>query len=363
MARTLLRPTSGGDAIVASLVLYNPVVTAAVVAFVGGGGRPIAVWVRSLAIADVVAVQCIGVVVLVGAVTSALRRRRGQTPSRGSLTRSFLLSCAVTPFALPLGFAAGGAVSRAMGLPFHAPDLGAYRLAVGVGLVISGAFFGLRSRSEAKDAVVAAAAKIRELENKNLEAQLAALTAEMNPHLLFNALNTVASLIRTDPERAEETVVQLSALYRGILRSCRTTTHTLADELSLCRAYLDVERARFGDRLRVETHVDDDVDRRTTVPVLLLQPFVENAVKHGIAPRAKGGTVRLSIAQRDDQLVASVVDDGVGLGASRDVGAGRAILNCRERLSLAYGDAARVELAPCTSGGTSVSVSLPLAGT
>lgn len=178
--------------------------------------------------------------------------------------------------------------------------------------------------------------------------------------MLFNALNTIASLVHEDPDRAEETVVELAELYRGILRSSGAATHALSDEIRLCQAYLRVERARFGERLDVEVDVDARVDAGAVrVPVLLLQPLVENAVKHGISPRARGGKVAVRIARDGARILAAVEDDGVGLGASPAKGAGRALANCHDRLRLAYGDAAALAIAPRARGGTRAELSFP----
>jgi LytS/YehU family sensor histidine kinase len=274
---------------------------------------------------------------------------------------TLVVSALAMPVALPLAFAVGELVAHALGRHVESATFRSYRIGLAFGLVFMTLFFFRRSRAEAREAALSAEARIRELENKRLEAQLAALTAEMNPHLLFNALNTVAALIPESPARAEEVVLQLAALYRGVLASSRKATHPLGDELGLCRAYLDVERARFGDRLDVRLDVDEDVDvRAIEVPVLLLQPFVENAVKHGLSQRARGGSVRLSVRAAADSLESIVEDDGVGLGASTSAGAGTAIANCRARLALTYGGRARLDVEPRAGGGTRVTVTIPL---
>jgi LytS/YehU family sensor histidine kinase len=153
--------------------------------------------------------------------------------------------------------------------------------------------------------------------------------------------------------------VKLAELYRGILRACGATTHALADEIRLCDAYLHVEKVRFGDRLEVKIDLTRSVDPKTPVPVLILQPFVENAVKHGVAPKIAGGTVSLLVRREGDTLRATIEDDGVGLGGSPVQGAGRALANCRERLARSFNHAGRVELA-ARDGGTRVTVEMPV---
>ena len=121
----------------------------------------------------------------------------------------------------------------------------------------------------------------RELVELAATAQLAALRAQINPHLLFNSLNSIAQLIRTDPDRAEACVERLAEMFRYVLRHREEDFVPLADELEMARAYLDIEHARFGDRLRLETHIDSP-SLHQLIPSLVLQPLVENAVKHGL---------------------------------------------------------------------------------
>ena len=128
-------------------------------------------------------------------------------------------------------------------------------------------------------------------------AQLAALQARMNPHFLFNALNTVASLVRSDPPAAERVVENLSDVLRQTLRRSAGTIGTVDDELEYVRAYLTLEQERWGNRLRVEWDVDDDA-RALPLPPLVLQPLVENALKHGIGARLAGGTIRITDPRR-----------------------------------------------------------------
>src|SRR5262245_58258529 len=122
----------------------------------------------------------------------------------------------------------------------------------------------------------------RELTELAATAQLAALRAQINPHFLFNSLNSIAQLIRSDPDKAEACVERLADIFRYILRRAEKEFVPLAEELEMTQAYLDIERARFGERLRVETHVDPR-SLRPLIPNLILQPLVENAVKHGLS--------------------------------------------------------------------------------
>jgi hypothetical protein len=197
------------------------------------------------------------------------------------------------------------------------------------------------------------------------EAELRALRSQMNPHFLFNALTTIGYLIQTAPERALETLMRLTALLRAVLRSESEFT-TLGREMELVESYLDIERARFEHRLRVRLDVPAAL-KRLRVPPLLLQPVVENAVKHGIAPERRGGEVTITARlDRDDRdalmLVLVVHDSGAGASAEelrrgRDLGVG--LTNIERRLACHYGDAARLSIVTAPNAGTTVEIHLP----
>jgi len=203
--------------------------------------------------------------------------------------------------------------------------------------------------------------RAEELEKERLQAMLTQLKDQMNPHFLFNTLNTVASLIPQDPSKAEQVVVKLSALYQGVLASTRKTLHPLSKELEFCRDYLDIEKARFGRRLRaIVGRPQGAGGSRALVPVLLLQPLVENAVKHGLTSRAGGGRLWVTAKVRDGGLSLVVEDDGVGFGKSPYSGSGTALENCRKRLELAYGAKGSLRVLPRKGGGTRIEVLMPL---
>jgi two-component system LytT family sensor kinase len=195
------------------------------------------------------------------------------------------------------------------------------------------------------------------------EAELRALRAQINPHFLFNALTTIGYLIQTSPGRALDTLLRLTSLLRGVLRSESEFT-TLGREIALVEAYLDIERARFEDRLRVRLAVPAAL-KSLRVPPLLLQPLVENAVKHGIAPELRGGEVTVTAElARDDRLGLVLVVHDSGAGASvddlkrgRDLGLG--LTNIERRLACHYGDAARLSIASAPGAGTTVEIHMP----
>jgi two-component system, LytTR family, sensor kinase len=204
-------------------------------------------------------------------------------------------------------------------------------------------------------------ARIHRLREAQLSrAQLHALRAQVRPHFLFNALNAVTALIRDDPATAERMVTGLGALLRRSLDSDGAVEVPLREELDLAESYLDIERARFADRLTVRWHVDPAaLDAR--VPPLVLQPLAENAVRHGLWPRAAPGTVVVTARREHDELVLTVEDDGVGLPdrATARRGAGIGVANLTARLAQLYGARGRLALTPRAGGGTTATVVLP----
>jgi two-component system LytT family sensor kinase len=211
--------------------------------------------------------------------------------------------------------------------------------------------------------------EIREREMGRLatEAELRALRAQINPHFLFNALTTIGYLIQTAPPRALQTLLRLTSLLRGVLKSEGEFT-TLGRELDVIEAYLDIERARFEQRLRVTFDVPPKL-RHVRVPAFVLQPIVENAVRHGVAPRADGGDVsiiariepgiprRLSISVRDTGAGASL--DALRQGRERGVG----LRNVERRLQGRYGSAASLSIDSTPGAGTIVLLRMPIAVT
>ena len=202
----------------------------------------------------------------------------------------------------------------------------------------------------------------RQLTELAATAQLAALRAQINPHFLFNSLNSIAQLIHADPDAAERCVERLADMFRYILRRAEKEFVPLADELEMTQAYLDIERARFGDRLRVETSVDPR-SLRQLIPNLILQPLVENAIKHGLSLKRGAGTIRIDAAVSDGHLELAVADDGLGMGGpalaavyERGIG----LRNLRDRLSRLYGPSHLPEITSAPGSGTRVRLHLPV---
>jgi two-component system sensor histidine kinase AlgZ len=189
-----------------------------------------------------------------------------------------------------------------------------------------------------------------------LRAQIESLQARVNPHFLFNALNTVASLVEDDPERAVEAIERLSALLRNSLEGAREDRVALRRELEAVRGYLALEGLRFGTRLRHEVVVEAGLEG-VLVPPFVLQPLVENAVKHGIASRREGGSVRVSVTGDDRAVRLVVEDDGPGQSQGPGTRSGNEML--RQRLVLLYGAAATFQAGPGVDGGFRVEVTIP----
>ena len=193
------------------------------------------------------------------------------------------------------------------------------------------------------------------------QAQLQVLRYQLNPHFLFNTLNAISTLVLDrDTATANRMVQRLSAFLRHSLDGDPSQHVTLDQELAALDLYLGIESVRFAERLKVEREIAADC-RAALVPGLLLQPLVENAVKHAVARRVEGGTLRLRARHAGGRLLLSVADDGPGpeSGESRPSGCGVGLSNTRERLRLLYGAEQSFEVARRTGGGWEVQLSLP----
>ncbi len=190
------------------------------------------------------------------------------------------------------------------------------------------------------------------------QAQLRALRMQLNPHFLFNALNTIAMLVRKeDGHAAVRMLAGLSDLLRYALDDDAADEVPLAGELAFLDRYLAIERTRFGDRLRVTVDVDAHV-LDALVPNLILQPLVENAVRYGVAPRAAGGAICISASRTGSELVLAVSDDGPGLADEASMSAGVGLTNTRERLARLYGVTGTLAIANA-SAGVVVRITIP----
>ena len=235
------------------------------------------------------------------------------------------------------------------------PDLTFYVAIAFVSMVRAYANYMRARVSSAQDRAVA-------LERRLAEAQLNNLKAQLQPHFLFNALNTISSLTESDPGLARRLMARLGDLLRVSLAHTSRPLVTLGEELTFLDDYLSIESARFEDRMSVSVDVDDDlVD--VLVPSFLLQPLVENAIRHGLAPRLTGGRIDVSAKRANGSLILSARDDGVGLPPdwtpSRRGGIG--IGNLHSRLTTLYGCGDLLSITNLVSGGVQATIEIPLA--
>jgi hypothetical protein len=249
---------------------------------------------------------------------------------------------------------AGGRIAEAIAAARSSPIL-VWSLLMGTWLylLIAGLSYAIRTDRSMR-AQEAAAAEARVLAQ---QAQLAALRAQVNPHFLFNALHTVGALVSIDPARADQALEMLGDLLRYVLDS--EDEVAFAQEWRFTQHYLGFEQLRLGERLRVDMQADDEAFDMM-VPPLILQPLVENAVRHGIADRSEGGRVDLSARIERGQLVLRVKDDGPAAAPpATESGAGLGLRSIRRRLAALYGERAFVE-AGASGDGFTATIALPV---
>ncbi|HUO61461.1 MAG TPA: histidine kinase [Candidatus Acidoferrales bacterium] len=206
--------------------------------------------------------------------------------------------------------------------------------------------------------------KLEEQERLLMQARMEALQAQINPHFLFNTLNSVSSLVRFDPDTAREMVLKLANILRRLLRKGESSFVLLREEFNFIDDYLDIEVVRFGrDKLRVVKELEA-ASLEVMVPNMILQPLVENSIKHGLAPKIDGGTITLRSRINDGLLIVEVEDNGVGISdfgeSAPTSGNGIGLANIRERLHVLYSDTAHLELESRSGQGTLVRIVLPI---
>lgn len=303
--------------------------------------------------------NCIGMLIAVS-ISLAARHLSSKRSLPGLLLMTLLISAAAS-----LGCVIASSLVVVFGLyrveDFPAIVSRSLKISVLIGLIfgLSSFFYEkLKSELEATQSQLSA----RRLEEERarklaLAAQLSSLESRLRPHMLFNTLNSISALIREDPERAERMVERLSAMLRFSLDSTERNTVSLGDEVKIVTDYLEIERERFGDRLRFVIEIPDDL-LMIEIPPFCLQTLVENSVKHAVSVRRAGSQMRIRAEASAQSVELSVSDDGPGFAPDR-IRAGHGLDNLQARLSALYKDRASLDLDRETRWMT-VRVSLPL---
>ena len=215
-----------------------------------------------------------------------------------------------------------------------------------------------RQKAEARADRAEAVAEREALERQVAEARLQALQAQVEPHFLFNTLGAVEHLIGTDPPRAAEMQRHLIAFLRGAMPRMRGQSVTLGEEVELCRSYLAIMKIRMEDRLDYRIDLPPEL-AGIAFPPLMLQSVIENAIKHGLEPKAEGGSILISACAAAGRVRVAVADSGLGFGGAKTAGTGIGLNNIRERLKGLYGDAAALIISPNAPTGAQVAIEIP----
>ena len=308
---------------------------------------------------------CFGVMeavrLLQAVAVDAWRRSRGKpldAAGFGSGWRGVLPAMLATMFAGPaIGIALADAITghRSAGLL----QLGAAQTRVTIALTLIGSLSAVFTLST-MERLASARAAAESAQRQAAEHQLRLLQSQLEPHMLFNTLANLRVLIALDPPRAQAMLDRLIAFLRSTLQASRAGTHALADEFARLDDYLALMAVRMGTRLRCTLTLPPEL-AQIDVPALLLQPLVENAIRHGLEPKVDGGHIAVGAARDGDRLRLSVHDSGVGW---RDATAGGregfGLAQVRERLAARYAGAARLDIGPADGGGTLATLTLPL---
>ena len=216
-------------------------------------------------------------------------------------------------------------------------------------------------QAETKAAVATETAESEQLKRQVVEARMAAMQAQVEPHFLFNTLASIDHLIETDPPRASQMQKNLIALLRASMPSMRDAApmaHNLGREMAVIRPYLEILKVRMEDRLQTRIAVPEGL-LSAEFPTMMIQSLVENAIKHGLEPKAEGGELAVSAEIVHGQLAVTIADTGMGFGKADTAGTGTGLANIRERLKLLYGDRASMTVADNSPSGTVVTLTVP----
>ncbi len=218
-----------------------------------------------------------------------------------------------------------------------------------------------RMQAEVKAAAATETAESEQLKRQVVEARMAAMQAQVEPHFLFNTLASIDHLIETDPPRASQMQKNLIALLRAsmpTMREAHPTAHNLGREMAVIRPYLEILKVRMEDRLQTEISVPDGL-LSADFPSMMIQSLVENAIKHGLEPKAEGGKLSVRAEVNHGKLAVTVADTGLGFGKAATAGTGVGLANIRERLQLVYGNKASMVVTENLPTGTVVTLTVP----
>jgi signal transduction histidine kinase len=325
-------------------VLYNTAI-AALLTGIGFGGSFAVNFVYS---------QCIGLSIWV--ITDVSCRLLWPS-ARPPILAFVALLCVSVPIAWLAGTWLAALVS---GHPWRVHGYLASLLVTAAAGVIGGFYFWEREKLAQLEAQATLdRSRAETVERQVAEARLKLLQSQIEPHFLFNTLANLHALISADPVRAQRMLDHLNDFLRAALAASRKDRTTLADEFALLRDYLEILAIRMGPRLEFRLDLPDTL-AGAKLPPMLLQPLVENAVKHGIEPKVEGGAVEVSARAADGHLAIAVADTGVGLGAAATAGTRAGLAHVRERLGAVYGRAASLEIADNSPGGVVATLRLPL---
>lgn len=327
-----------------------------------GGRQPLASLVYSFAIGG----SCWLVIDLgrwgLDQATARLRRRRGLPPGAGPGARWAgilpILALAVL-LGPPLGLTVGDWLLGKSSPSLWRLDSRGSQVTLAITLLVT---LVVTVVTSTRERLAAARARAETAQREAAEAQLRLLQSQLEPHMLFNTLANLRVLIALDPPRAQAMLDRLIAYLRATLDASRQASHPLAAEFERVQDFLALMGVRMGGRLQSRLDLPDAL-RATPVPPLLLQPLVENAIKHGLEPKVEGGRIEVRAERRDDQLRLQVRDTGLGLGAAAaTAGTQFGLQQVRARLRTLYGAQAslQIEAAADTEGGTVATLTLPL---
>ena len=270
----------------------------------------------------------------------------------------YLAPVPISALGLAVGLLVGGSLVTGDPLFFFTDNYAT--LAMGVFFsIVAFIIFATRHRLLMTEAQLAIANAERERQEKLItQTELKLLQAQIEPHFLFNTLSNIAGLIHKDPDAAEKTLLNLTTLLRSSLNRTREQTVTLGEELNIAAAYLAIHKTRMSDRLNFEIERDSELDS-LPLPPLIVQPLVENAIKHGIDPKEEGGHINIRAARDGTQLTITVTDNGLGIAGTQPGGTGTGLRNVRERLNVLY-EGASLSLEENPLGGVVARIHIPI---